>query len=124
MKVLPVKKYLKRFINKGIEVLSAANEIVYIKKIHTDKIVINNVWIEEGKELKVQAFINGIHKEFETLYKLSQNLERIVGDITIENGYIVSISIKPDIIQGKVLLSGEDFIEIEGYGKIPLECKL
>lgn len=116
------EEILKRFNNKGIEVLVSANEIVYIKKIHTDKIVINNVWIEEGKELKVQTFINGIHKEFETLYKLSQNLERIVGDITIENGYIVSISIKPDIIQGKVLLSGEDFIEIEGYGKIPLDA--
>lgn len=28
---------------------------------------------------------------------------------------------KPDTIKGKVLLSGEDFIEIEGYGRIPLE---
>ena len=54
-------------------------KLYILNKIHTDKIVINNVWIKEGKELKVQTFINGIHKEFETSYKLSQNLERVSG---------------------------------------------
>ena len=30
---------------------------------------------------------------------------------------MVGISVKPDTISGKVLQSGEDFIEVEGYGK-------
>lgn len=115
------EEMLKRFGNKGIEALTCKNEIIYISKIYTGKIAINNVWIKQGKDIKVDAFINGIHKEFQARFKLSQDIEKVVGDIIIENGKVVGISIKPDIIQGKVLLSGDDFIEIEGYGKIPLD---
>ncbi|HPU63442.1 MAG TPA: SpoIID/LytB domain-containing protein [Mobilitalea sp.] len=112
---------LRRFNNKGIEVLTCKNEIIFIRNIYTDKITISNVWIKQGKDLKVDTFINGVHKEFQAQFKLSQDIEKVVGDIVIENEKIVGISIKPDIITGKVLLSGEDFIEIEGYGKIPLD---
>lgn len=112
---------LKRFNNKGIEALTCRNEIIYIRKIYTGKITINNVWIKQGRDLKVDTFINGIHREFEAQFKLSSAIEKVVGDIIIENEKVVGISIKPDIIQGKVLQSGEDFIEIEGYGKIPLD---
>lgn len=115
------EEVLRRFNNKGIEVLACKNEIIYIKNIYTGKITIKNVWIKQGKELKIDTFINGVHKEFQAQFKLSQDIEEIVGDIAIENGKVVGISIKPDIITGKVLLSGEDFIEIEGYGKIPLD---
>lgn len=115
------EEIIRRFDSKGIVVLTCKNEIVYINKIYTDKITINNVWIKQGKELKVDTFINGVHKEIQAQFKLSQDIEKVVGDITIENEKIVAISIKPDIIQGKVLLSGDDFIEIEGYGKIPLD---
>lgn len=115
------EEFLKRFNNKGIEALVCKDEIVYINKIYTDKIVINNVWIKQGRDLKVDTYINGVHKEFQAQFKLSQDIDRVVGDITIENEKVVGISVKPDIIQGKVLLSGNDFIEIEGYGRIPLD---
>lgn len=115
------EEMLKRFGNKGIEALTCKNEIIYISKIYTGKIEINNVWIKQGKDIKVDTFINGVHKEFQAQFKLSQDIEKVVGDIVIENGKVVGVSIKPDIIQGKVLLSGDDFIEIEGYGKIPLD---
>lgn len=115
------EEILKRFNNKGVEVLTCNKEIIYISNIYKDKITIKNAWIKEGKNLKVAAFINGIHKDFQTRFKLSQDIEKVVGDIIIENEKVVGISIKPDIIQGKVLLSGDGFIEIEGYGKIPLD---
>lgn len=115
------QEILRRFNNKGIEALTCNNEIIYINKIYTDKIVIKNVWIKQGKELKIDSYINGVHKEFQAQFKLSQDIEKVVGDITIENEKVVGISVKPDMIQGKVLLSGEDFIEIEGYGRIQLD---
>ncbi len=115
------EEFLKRFNNKGIEALTCGNEIIYINKIHKDKITIHNVWIKSGKDTKVEAYINGINKEFQAQSKLSQEIEKIIGDISVENERIVGISVKPDVIKGKVLLSGEDFIEIEGYGRIPLE---
>lgn len=114
-------EFLNRFNNKGIEALTCGDEIVYISKIHEDKIVIHNVWIKHGKGLDVNVYINGVNKEFQTQFKLSQEIESVVGDISVENEKVIAISVKPDRIQGKVLLSGEDFIEIEGYGRIPLE---
>lgn len=115
------KEFLERFNNKGIQILSCGSEIVYINNIYEDKIVIRNVWIKQGKDLVVDTFINGIDKQFSTRYSLSKDIKKVVGNITIENEKVVSISVKPDLIQGKVLLSGEDFIEIEGYGRLPLE---
>ena len=114
-------EFLDRFNNKGVEALTCGDEIVYISKIHQDKIVIRNVWIKQGKEMDVATYINGVHKELQTKFKLSQEIESVIGDISVQNEKIIAISVKPDRIQGKVLLSGEDFIEIEGYGKIPLE---
>ena len=114
-------EFIRRFNNKGIEALICGDEIVYISKIHDDKIVIHNAWIKQGKGMDVDAYINGVHKELKTQFKLSQEIERVVGDISIQNEKVIAISMKPDRIQGKVLLSGEDFIEIEGYGRIPLE---
>lgn len=115
------EEFLKRFINKGIEVITCGDEIVYIKKIHGDSIVIHNVWIKQGKGINVEAYINGVNKDLQTQFKLSQEIEKVIGDITVENEKVVGISVKPDMIQGKVLLSGDDFIEVEGYGRIPLE---
>lgn len=120
-KRLTGKELLERFNNKGIQVLSCGPEIVYINNIYEDEIVIKNVWIKHGEDLEVDTFINGIDKQFSTRYSLSQDIEKVVGNITIKDEKVVSISVKPDLIQGKVLLSGDNFIEIEGYGRLPLE---
>ena len=112
---------LSRFNNKAIDVLICDREIVYINNIHDDKIVIHNVWIKQGKNIEVETFINGVNKKFSTKYNLSQDIEKVIGDISIEGEKVVAISVKPDLIHGKVLLSGKDFVEIEGYGRLSLE---
>ena len=83
--------------------------------------MLKNVWVVEGKGNEVNAFINGIDKKFEGQFPLSKEVNKVIADISIENQKIVQISVKPDIVHGKVLQSGEDYIEIDGYGKIPLE---
>ncbi len=109
------------FINKGIKALVCDNEIVYIYDVTTEKIILRNVWIKQGKDLLVETFINGVDKDFQTKNKLSADIEKVVGDIAVENERIVGISVKPDLIQGKVLQSGKDFIEVEGYGRVALD---
>lgn len=115
------EEFQKRYINQGIKAMVCGQEIVYLKGITAEPIVIHNVFIKQGKDLLVDTFINGIDKAFNAQSKLSTNIEKVVGDITIENQRVVGISVKPDLIHGKVLLSGKDFIEVEGYGKVPLE---
>jgi stage II sporulation protein D len=109
------------YLDKGIQVLVRDQEIIYVTSITLEKIVIHNVWIKSGSELNVDTFINGIDKSFTAKFPLSNSIEKVVGDITVENQKVVQISVKPDMIQGKVLQTGDDFIEIEGYGKVPLD---
>lgn len=113
--------FIDQYMDKGINVLVCDQEIIYVSSITTDKIVVHNAWIRQGKEQKVDTFINGIDKSFTTVSSLKTSIEKVIGDITIQNQKIVKIKVKPDMIKGKVLRSGDDFVEIEGYGKVPLE---
>ncbi|HHX11794.1 MAG TPA: SpoIID/LytB domain-containing protein [Clostridiales bacterium] len=122
MAVISNRDLVDLYMDKGIDAKVCGNEIVYITAISTDKIVLKNVWLVEGKGKTVNAFINGLDKEFEGQFPLSKEVNKVIADISIENQKIVQISVKPDIIHGKVLQSGDDFIEIDGYGKIPLEA--
>lgn len=118
---LDAEAFVESYTDKGINVLTCGQEIICITSVSLDKIVIHNVWIKEGKDQLVDTFVSGIDKSFQAKFPLSDPIEKVVGDITIENQKVVQISVKPDMIQGKVLLTGEDFIEIEGYGKVPLD---
>ena len=111
----------KQFLDKGIRVLVCGQELIYIKSETKDKIEIRNVWIKGGEDSTIDTFVNGISKSFTAKYKLSAPISQVIGDITIEDQSIVQISVKPDKINGKVLQTGEDFVEIEGYGRIGLE---
>ncbi len=112
---------VSKYLDKGIKVLVCEQELIYIKEVSTEKIVIHNVWIKKGDGLQIDTFINGISKSFTAKYKLETPIEKVVSDITIEDTKIVKILQKPEIIRGKVLQTGEDYIEIEGYGKVSLD---
>lgn len=106
---------------KVVHGLVCDNEIIYIIDVTTERIVLPNIWIQEGKDLLVKVFMNGMDIELPAKSRLSTNIERVVGDIAIENSQVVGISVKPDMIQGKVLQANKEYIEVEGYGKLPLE---
>jgi len=126
-KILPEAENISKesiastFLDKGIHVLVRGQEIIYITSETVEKIILRNVWIQLGEGRMVDTFISGIHKNFDAKFSLSNDIEKVIGDITIEDRKVVQISVKPDLIHGKVLQTGEDFIEIEGYGKVPLE---
>lgn len=109
------------YMDKGIKAFVCRQEIILLAEVTTEPIVLQNIWLKLGEGTRLNAFINGIDKEFETKNDLSQKVENTVCDITIENQKVVKILRKPDAIRGKVLRTGQDYIEIEGYGKIPLE---
>ncbi len=112
---------IDQYMDKGIKVLVCKQEIIYITSVTTDKIVIHNVWIKQGEGIRINTFINGIDKSFYAVSKLSTPIEKVIGDITVENQQVVQIRFKPDMIRGKVLKLGKDFIEIQGYGEVPVE---
>ncbi|SHO50541.1 SpoIID/LytB domain-containing protein [Anaerocolumna xylanovorans] len=109
------------YMDTRVTALVKGNEIVYIKDISDKETVLSNLWIIEGKATSVKAFINGITKEFQTEYPLSEEMGKAVCDITVKDKKIIKITMKPDTITGKVLSAGKNTIEIQGYGKVSLE---
>lgn len=110
-----------KYMDKGVKAFTCDQELLYITGVTTEKIVIHNVWIKKGEGALVDTFVNGLNKSFQAKFKLAENIEKVVGDITVENQRVIQISVKPDKIHGKVLRIGEDFIEVEGYGEVPLD---
>lgn len=118
------ERFFDDFMDKGIKALVCSDEIIYIRDFSSDDITLYNVWIKSGEGTLVDSFVNGLHKSFQAKLKLSNKLEKVIADITLKEQKITQISVKPDMIRGKVLRTGDDFIEIEGYGKLPLEQEM
>jgi len=115
------ENFFDDFMDKAIKVLACDNEIIYIKGLSDDEIVLYNVWIKKGEGTLVDTFVNGLHKSFQARLKLSNKIEKVIGDLTIKNQKITQISVKPDMIRGKVLRATDSFIELEGYGEVPVD---
>lgn len=109
------------YIDHKITALTCGEHIVYIKEILEEDATLHNVWITSGQGDTVSAFLHNISRDFSTKYSLSQEIEGKIADIVLQDGKITKISIKPDVIQGKVLLAGKDSIEIQGYGKLEVD---
>lgn len=111
---------LDRYIDCKIKAYVRGNEIAGVVVKLSDDIVYNNVWLEKGEENHVTAYIGGGKRQFDT-GKLAADFSQTVGDIYIENGRVVSISLKNDTIDGKVLMASEEKIELEGYGALEVD---
>lgn len=104
-----------------IEAITCDNEIlIYISDID-EPVSLNNVYIISGEAQEIDAYICSVECHFTTKLPLADQVENVVGDLVIDDNTVISITVKPDIIHGKVLLTGEDEIEVEGYGTLPLD---
>ena len=115
------KEEIKNYVGSYLFVLTCKDELVYVKSKLDKPVVLKNVYMIEGKGKEIKAFLSGITRTFETSLTLSDSFAEKVGDITLTNGLITSVTIKPDIIRGKVLVTGKNEIEVEGYGVLPLD---
>lgn len=82
---------------------------------------LKNVWIESGKDKTVTFLLNGEMQTLQSENPLSETVEHTVGDLEITNEKVSKVILKPEKISGKVLVEREDYIEVEGYGKLELE---
>lgn len=108
-------------IDSKVRVLVKDNQFIYTKGTTGEETTFHNVWVLDGNENTVNAFLFNINKSFTTLYQLSSEFKNTICDIVIKDKKVVKVSLKPDIINGKVLSGGKGFIEVEKYGKIDLD---
>ena len=108
-------------INQKVRGLVIDDQLIYIKEVLDEETILHNVWITEGSGQAVSSFVHEVTKNFTTKSNLSEDIHGLVGDLIIQNGEIIGIRVKPDRIDGKVLITDKEYIEIEGYGQIPLD---
>lgn len=88
----------------------------------TDETTLTNAWVISGNGTSLSVFVGGVKREYQ-VNKLSQNIESMMADIHLNGGKVKSIEVKTDTIGGRVLSADRTYIEIEGYGKVPLDDK-
>lgn len=103
--------------DKKIQVLLRDHQIVCILGLEEEETQIPNVWIMEQSEEALTVFLNGCKKSFALSGTLDEDITEKVGDITVKDGVVSKVSVKPDAINGRVLVTSRDYIELEKYGK-------
>lgn len=116
------KRTMQDYKDCSIRVLCCGDEILYIKEPLAQPATVPNVWVTAAADSTVAVFLHGYSLEYETKLPLAQGFENMVCDLVLENGKITELTVKSDVIQGKVLLTSEKEIEIEGYGRLPLSA--
>ena len=109
------------YVDATISVLVCQDELLYIRGQEQTDITLPNVWIVEAEEQRIKAYISGWYKEYETKLPLSGELSELVCDLKLSGEQITEVVVKSEVIQGKVLLTTGEQIEIEGYGRLPLD---
>lgn len=110
---------IDRYMDSEVMAYVRDNEIISIVLKITDEVTYHNAWLEKGENNTLVAYIGSAKRIF-YVDELSNNFEKTIGDISLNNQKVTGIVLKPETINGKVLLIDEDKVEIEGYGEILL----
>ena len=82
--------------------------------------IYKNVYVTNIEDNMITANMYGNIKKFNS-GKIAEDVTGCLCDITVENGKIVGVNTKTDVVSGKVLSVSQDSVEIEGYGSIKLD---
>ena len=82
--------------------------------------IYKNVYVTNIEDNMITANMYGNIKKFNS-GKIAEDVTGCLCDITVENGKIVGVNTKTDVVSGKVLSVSQDSVEIEGYGSVKLD---
>ncbi len=116
----PERRAVQDYKDHMVRVLCFGGEILYIRETLSGTAVVPNVWVTQAEGDCISAFVYGYSAVFTAKLPLAQGFSDTVCDLVLENGKVAEITVKKDVIKGKVLLTSEKEIELEGYGRLPL----
>lgn len=82
--------------------------------------IYKNVYVTNIEDSTITANMYGNIKKFNS-GKIAEDVTGCLCDITVEDGKIVGVNTKTDVVSGKVLSVSQDSVEIEGYGSVKLD---
>ena len=113
---------IEQYKDCKIQAFVREKEILSVIMKVSDEIVYENVYLEKGQGTEIVTYIYGTKRTIKS-GRLSSDFEKCLGDVKMKAGNVVSVSIKNEVINGKVLMIDDEKVEIEGYGSITLDDK-
>ena len=113
---------LDQYLDQRILVFVRDGEMAGVGRLISQDVVYENVWADRVEDGKLWVHAGTITREFPLPQnqKDGEELVHNIVDLELKDGHLTKITIKKDRIRGKVLAVGADYIEIDGYGQIPL----
>ncbi len=105
---------LTGFQDKTIEAFVIDDEILMITGVVTETTTFKNVWIKEFKDKVLYVNMYGVNRTF-SIGGTSEEVSGMLADISLENGRVISITVKKDITdtEVRILLYNSDGGSIE-----------
>ena len=112
--------FLDGYQDNVINVYTRGQEILGVRGVISTDVVYRNVWVYEGNGNMITTYINGLDRTF---YPdgMTENVSQVLADIHLSNGVVTAVNIKTDTIRGKVLSVTNEYVEIEGLGRVPFD---
>lgn len=108
-------------IDHKIEVYERDGSIITLCDIDSEKVSYKNVWIVPGESDEMNLYIGTIVRTFPEDEKIKDRTDGVLADVELDKGKIRKITLKEDMIEGKVLSVKDNTIEIDGYGTMKLD---
>lgn len=110
---------LDPYLDCQVETLVKDGQLICLTELVSDQVTYPNVWITGSTGDRLEVFFYGYDRMFPGS-GLPENCSGVLADLTIQNHQVSQVDLKRESIQAKVLSSGDDYIELEGYGKVPV----
>ncbi len=110
---------MEGYIDKTVRVRLLGRELLDVLEVTQTTVVYENVWLNGCTQENLSVFMEGFHRDF-AVEGVAGDYQSVLADLTLENGQVTHIAVKRDRISGKVLTVRSDYIEIQGYGNVPL----
>ncbi len=110
---------LDPYLDCQVETLVKDGQLICLTELVSDQVTYPNVWITGSTGDQLEVFFYGYDRVFPGS-GLPENCNGVLADLTIRNHQVSQVDLKRESIQAKVLSSGDDYIELEGYGKVPV----
>lgn len=109
---------LDPYLDCQIEALVKDRQLICLTSLVSDQVTYTNVWLTGSADDRLEVFLYGYDREF-TGSGMPENCNGVMADLTIQNHQVSQVDLKRESVQARVLSAGADYIELEGYGKVP-----
>lgn len=109
---------LDSYIDREVDALVRGDAIIHIYSSGEEDVTYENVWLGTKEKGMREVLLSGAYRRLEDVSK--ENTANCLADIQVKEGKIVSIKFKREVVSGRLLAVGDDFVQVKGYGTLAL----